>query len=285
MAVRNTEQYTAWNGPEGQAWAAGAEQDPSEAELIDRLLDAARVGEHDRVLDIGCGAGVSSRAAARRAARGRVLGADLSGPMLERARLDAAGIGNVVFEQADAQAHPFPEGAFDAAISQYGVMFFTDPVAAFTNIGRALRPGGRLVFVVPQPAQECEWYVVPVAALLGIAPRPQAVVAAYPGQAPAMFALSDPVRIRQVLAAFADVSIEALHVPQWFGRTPAEAAEGFLSSGPTRYLLERDAALTREEAHARLSAALAPYAGDGGVVLPGAQWLVTARWTGGAAAR
>ncbi|PZG17572.1 class I SAM-dependent methyltransferase [Nonomuraea aridisoli] len=283
MAVRNTEQYTAWNGPEGRSWAAGAERDPSETELIDRLLDAARIGKDDRVLDVGCGTGVTSRSAALRA--GQVLGADLSAPMLERARQDAAGLGNVVFEQADAQVHPFPEGEFDAAISQYGVMFFADPQAAFTNIGRALRPGGRLAFVVPQPAQECEWYVVPVAALLGIEPRPKTVVAAYPGQAPAMFSLSDPVRIRQVLAAFADVSIEALHVPQWFGRTPAEAAEGLLGTGPTRYLLERDAALTRQEAHARLCAALEPYAGDGGVTLPGAQWLVTARWTGGAAAR
>lgn len=275
MAVRNAGQYSTSNGNE-----AGA----AHAELVGRLLDAAVVGERDQVLDIGCGTGGSSRIAARRAPQGWVLGIDASGPKLRKARSAAAdaGIGNLTFEQVDVQTHPFPEGRFDAAISHCGVMFFADPVAAFANVGRALRPGGRLAFVCPQPAQECEWYVVPIAALLGIEARPQQVVSACPGQAPALFSLSDPVRIRQVLggAGFTDVTIEALHVPRDAGRTAAEAAEAFLSTGPARDLVERHPTLTRQQARARLTSALRPYAADGAVLLPDAQWLVSARWNG-----
>ncbi|RVX42644.1 ubiquinone/menaquinone biosynthesis C-methylase UbiE [Nonomuraea polychroma] len=284
MTIENTDQSAAWNGAEGAAWASAApERDAEEgpeAELCERLLEAAGIGRRDRVLDIGCGTGATSRRAARRAAEGRVVGADLSAPMLSQARLaaTAAGLGNVTFEQADAQAHPFPAAAFDAAISQYGVMFFADPVAAFANIGRALRPGGRLAFVCPQPPEDCAWYVVPVAALLGIDPRPHAVVTAYPGTPPAMFSLSDPLRIAQVLteAGFTGVAVEPLRVPGRFGDTVAEAADAFLASGPSRYIVEQDDDLTWEEARARLTAALEPYAGAGGVLMPGAQWLVSA---------
>ncbi|NRQ39133.1 methyltransferase domain-containing protein [Nonomuraea sp. NN258] len=283
MSVRNTEQFDAWNGREGAAWAAGrstGHEDGERAELGDRLLDAARIGSRDRVLDVGCGTGATTLGAARRAHAGLAVGADLSAPMLERARRAAAGAGvsNVAFEQADAQTHPFPEHGFDVVVSQYGVMFFADPVAAFANLGRALRPGGRLAFVCPQPPENCPWYVVPIAALLGIEPEPRAVVAAYPGPAPAMFALSDPGLIARVLAAagFTRVAVDPLDVPHRFGGTPAEAADAFLASGPTRYLVERDDDLTWAQARARLVPALEPYAGPGGVVMPGAPWLVTA---------
>ncbi|MGI5289030.1 hypothetical protein ACQEVF_37590 [Nonomuraea polychroma] len=228
MTIENTDQSTAWNGAEGAAWASAAPErdaeDGPEAELCHRLLEAAGIGRRDRVLDIGCGAGATSRRAARRAPEGRVVG------------------------------------------------------AAFANIGRALRPGGRLAFVCPQPPEDCAWYVVPVAALLGIDPRPHAVVTAYPGTPPAMFSLSDPLRIAQVLteAGFTGVAVEPLHVPARFGDTVAEAAGAFLASGPTRYIVEQDDDLTWEEARARLVAALEPYAGAGGVLLPGAQWLVSA---------
>ncbi|WP_233510636.1 class I SAM-dependent methyltransferase [Actinomadura craniellae] len=280
----NTEQFEAWNGAEGAAWAAKVQDtgDGPEAELHRLLLAAARVGGRDRVLDVGCGTGDLSALAARRAPDGHVLGIDLSAPMLSRARRAAAGagLGNVAFEQADAQTCALPEDGFDAAVSMYGVMFFADPVAALTNIGRALRPGGRLAFVCPQPPADCAWYVIPVAALLDV--PPQAAVDAYPGPEPAMFSLSDRARLGRVLAGagFGDVSIEPVHVPHLFGRTPAQAADGFLASGPTRYIVEQDAGLTRERAHTKLTAVLEAYAGPGGVLLPGGQWLVGAVWPG-----
>ncbi|MDH2425988.1 class I SAM-dependent methyltransferase [Sphaerisporangium sp. TRM90804] len=286
VLVRNSEQFNAWNGAEGSVWAGrpSAEHDV-DVLLAGRLLEAAGIGARDRVLDIGCGTGQTTRMAARLTSEGHVAGVDLSEPMLEQARLDAlaAGLGDIVFEQADAQVHRFAEGSFDVAVSRYGVMFFAEPVAAFANIGRALRPGGRLAFVCPQPPEDCAWYVVPVAALLGLPPRD--AVSAYPGPAPAMFSLSDPAHADEVLtrAGFTDVSVEPAHLAHHFGWTAAEAADTFLASGPSRYIVEQDGELSWEEARTRLTTALEPYAGPAGVLLPGAQWLVSAVWPAGAA--
>ena len=107
---------------------------------------AAKVGAGDRVLDIGCGTGQTTREAARAAVDGVAVGVDISEVMLEQARRisDDEELSNISFELADAQVNPFPPTSFDLCISRFGVMFFADPVAAFTNIARALRPGGRL---------------------------------------------------------------------------------------------------------------------------------------------
>src|SRR5688500_3752262 len=111
----------------------------------ERLRQSYGIRPGDRVLDIGCGAGQTTRDAARLAVAGSVLGVDASAPMIERARrlTEAAGLRNVEFEQADAQSHQFPDERFDVAISRFGTMFFADPVAAFSNIARAMRPNGR----------------------------------------------------------------------------------------------------------------------------------------------
>jgi ubiquinone/menaquinone biosynthesis C-methylase UbiE len=92
---------------------------------------------------------------------GSALGVDISAPAIERARelAEAQGVRNVTFERADAQVHPFPRERFDLAISRFGTMFFADPVTAFTNIGRALRPAGRLVMMVWQAHDRNEWEV------------------------------------------------------------------------------------------------------------------------------
>ena len=116
----------------------------------------------DHVLDIGCGAGQTTRDAARMARAGSALGVDVSASMIERAcRLtEAAGLSNVSFERADAAVHPFPAESFDVAISRFGTMFFAHPVAAFANIERALRPGGRLVMMVWREHEANEWSVL-----------------------------------------------------------------------------------------------------------------------------
>ncbi|MBY3599426.1 class I SAM-dependent methyltransferase, partial [Rhizobium bangladeshense] len=103
-----------------------------------QLRDAANVGTADRVLDIGCGAGQTTREAARAATRGQAVGVDSSAEMLEiaRRRSAAEGLRNAAFEQGDAEVHAFPAASFDLCISRFGVMFFADPAAAFANIGR-----------------------------------------------------------------------------------------------------------------------------------------------------
>ena len=137
------------------------------------------------------------------------VGVDVSAPMIERARrsAEAAGLHNVTFEQADAEVHHFPAERFDVAISRFGTMFFADPVAAFTNIGRAMRPEGRLTMMVWQDHQRNEWSVSIQRALTGAD-----VPAAAPGT-PDPFSLADPATTEQILeaagfgeAAFTDVA-------------------------------------------------------------------------------
>jgi ubiquinone/menaquinone biosynthesis C-methylase UbiE len=134
----------------------------AELQMHDEVLRrACGVQPHERVLDIGCGLGQTTCDAARLARAGGALGVDISEPAIERARelARAQGVPNVTFERADAQVHRFPRERFDLAISRFGTMFFQDPVAAFANVGRALRPAGRLVMMVWQADERNEWDV------------------------------------------------------------------------------------------------------------------------------
>lgn len=269
----NVEQAAAWNGPEGANWAAQSARRVSDGGLETELLAAARIAPGERVLDIGCGTGELTRRAARRATGGSALGVDLSELMIAQARNTAAQdrISNVEFLMADAQTHPFEPAAFDVAVSHFGAMFFGDPVAAFANVAAALRPGGRLAFVCPGPMERCDWYGVPLGALLGTRPTAHA--------APSMmFSLADVDTVGDVLraAGLDDVSVEPCDAALWFGTDAHTAAEGFLGSGPVRAFLEQNPAWTEAAARAALANALAPHVGDDGVRLFGAHWLVRA---------
>src|SRR6266511_4054002 len=140
----------------------GPVDDDAELRLYNEVLRrACGVRHHDQVLDVGCGTGQTTRKAAHMATAGSALGVDLSTRMIDRAREFAQmeGLRNVTFERADAQVHRFPPKHFDLTISRFGTMFFNDPVAAFANIGRALRPAGRLVMLVWQGHERNEWAV------------------------------------------------------------------------------------------------------------------------------
>ena len=119
--------------------------------------------------------------------------------------------------QADAQTHRFPPGRFDLAISRFGTMFFADPVAAFTNIGRALRPGARLVQLVWQHRDRQEWDAVIGEIFAGEQPAPA------PAADP--FSLADLATVGTILTAagFADVNITGVHEPVYYGSDAASA--------------------------------------------------------------
>ena len=160
MVIANADQIAAWDGEEGDRWTEHEERYEASARRHSRrLLEAAQILTSDRVLDVGCGCGGTTRDAARIAGSGTALGVDLSRRMLDQARerSRAEGLTNVRFEQGDAQVYTFDANAFDVAISRFGVMFFDDPVAAFRNVGRALRPGGRVAFLVWQELRKNEW--------------------------------------------------------------------------------------------------------------------------------
>ena len=197
------------------------------------MLDAAELRPGERVLDVGCGFGTSTLEAAERVApSGRVVGVDISAAMLRpaRERIAAAGVDNVELLRADAQAYAFETGSFDAVISRFGMMFFENPQAAFTNLARALRAGGRLVFVCPQDPLNNQWVVVAFGAAVAALGRAPDLGA--PG-APGPFAFADGDRLTQLLTGggFRDVRLESLTRPFRIGRTISDAV-GFILSLP-----------------------------------------------------
>jgi SAM-dependent methyltransferase len=275
--VVNIDQAQAWNGPEGAHWARNQDRWNAVNEGFNEpLLDAAGITRAHRVLDLGCGSGQTTRLAALRAPRGRVLGLDLSAPMLAeaRSRAEREGITNVSFTQGDAQVHPFEADGFDAAISRYGVMFFADPVAAFGNVGRALRPGGRLAFVCPADARLNGW-VAAVASLRDFLPVGDFGRPGLPG----MFSLAARDRIRDILTAagFTGIAINQAQAYGAWGHGAEDAAEFLLRTGPGRHLLDQADATARARARRTLMDHLRDHvAADGTVRLRSTSWLVTA---------
>jgi SAM-dependent methyltransferase len=266
-----------WNSDEGAHWVEHADHyERTLAPFVDLLLSAAKVTATDRVLDIGCGFGPTTRAAARAADQGEAVGVDISRQLSELAtrRAHEAGITNVRFEVGDAQVYPLPAGAFDVAISRFGVMFFDDPTAAFTNIGRALRPGGRLALLIWQELAANEWLFVPGAAVASVTALPEMPA---PG-APGPFALADADRVRAILrdAGFDGIALDAVREPMWLGDTVADTVSFFTQTGFGKGVLKDADAATADRIRAALAAALEPYASPQGVRLGGTAWLVTA---------
>ncbi|MET8851399.1 class I SAM-dependent methyltransferase [Amycolatopsis sp. NPDC004625] len=267
--IVNTAQAEAWNGYEGQHWAAHADRyDAVNSGFNGYLLD--RVGPADRVLDIGCGNGQLTRLAAARARS--AAGVDLSGPMLATARARAADVPNVTFEQGDVQVHPFSGGGFDLAVSRFGVMFFADPVAAFANIRRALGPGGRLAFVCLTALAGTDLGRV-FGALAAFLPQPTGP----DGSGPTSFANPDRTKAVLTEAGFDDVACTHVEADQVWGRDVPDAARFIADWGPVRHHLGMVDSATAARATEALRAALEPFAGPEAVRLRGTAWLVTGR--------
>jgi SAM-dependent methyltransferase len=219
----NADALHAWDGVDGTYWTENEAVFDAALERYDApFFEAGAFAPGDRVLDIGCGNGKTTREAARRVRSGSVVGVDLSSQMIERARLRAAeeGVPNVTFIQADAQIHAFDEHAFDVVISRTGAMFFGDPVAAFTNIARALRVGGRLVLLVWQELARNHWIRDFLAALAVGRDLPTP-----PPNAPGPFSLAHPERVHEILSAanFTDIGFDRLEKPMFFGANAADA--------------------------------------------------------------
>ena len=240
------------------------------------LRRAFGVQLRDRVLDIGCGTGQTTREAARTAQAGNALGVDISAPAIERARelARAAGLRNVTFEHANAQVHRLPQERFDLAISRFGTMFFDDPDAAFANIRRALRQAGRLVMMVWQGHERNEWDVT-IRQSLGAAEEPVAI----PSGGPDPFSLADPPAVTQILetAGFVGVAFTDVHEPVYYGPDVAAAVDWIRGFACTSDLLKRLDPAAAARATGRLREALAAHLSDDGVWFSSRAWIVTAR--------
>jgi SAM-dependent methyltransferase len=278
MAHGEITQAEYWNGEAGERWARNQNVlDRVFAPLTEALFAGADLRPGDGVLDIGCGAGDTAIAAARWVgAGGRVVAADVSGPLLAvaRGRGIASGAAPIAWIEADAQAEDFGEAVLARAISRFGVMFFDDSVAAFANIRRALQPGGRLTFLCWRPLEANDWIAVPRATVLPLVPAPEPS----PPDAPGPFRFADPDAARSVLAAagFRDVAVEPIDRPLALGS--AEAAAGVvLELGPVSRLVREQPEAVRDAARKAVAADFASRVGDGSVSLGAACWLVSAR--------
>jgi SAM-dependent methyltransferase len=279
----NADQIRYWNEQAGPKWVALQELlDLQLASLGARAIERAAIVHGESIVDLGCGCGTTSIELARRTGEtGNVLGVDISAPMLDLARKRAreAGVGNVRFELADAQTHQFSCASRDVAFSRFGVMFFTDPVAAFANIRRALKTGGRLAFVCWQSLGQNPWMALPLAAVA------QHVALPPPAgpDAPGPFAFADRERVTGILkaAGFSEIAFEAVEEPLTIGGTPdLDAAVDFLlTMGPTQALLAQVDEVVRTKVVQAVRASVAPHHGPAGVRLPAAAWVVRARYS------
>jgi len=275
----NRLQSEAWNGSESTHWVDHADRyDRQLAPFSDAMLEQVQLESHHSVLDVGCGCGAMTLTVARDV--GAVVGADISTPLLAiaRDRARAASVENAEFVVADAQTHPFAEGFFDLVVSQFGLMFFDDPVSAFANLRRALAPGGRAVFVCWQGLEANEWVSV-----IGAAVAEYAALAEIGGLGggPGMFALSDSDETTAVLeaAGYTHIEVEAISptVLLGGGGTLDESIDFLLGTGIARGLLGLTETDARAPAIEAIRASLAErYEPGVGVELGTGAWLVSA---------
>ncbi len=235
----------------------------------ERFRAAASVGPRDRVLDIGCGTGLSTREAGRAAVHGSALGVDISAPALELARrlTEQEGLSNVSYLEADAQAHPWPPASFDLCISRFGAMFFADPAIAFAGIGAALRPGARLVLLVWQDIDRNEWASAIRQALgAGSAMRADA------------FSLADPDRVEALLApGFTDLAFTKVDEPVFYGPDASTACGLVLGLLSVRDFVATLDAAQAGQALQRLRSVVASHDTGAGVYFGSRAWIITAR--------
>ena len=276
---KNADQIAYWNGANGQRWTdRQAEQDILLAPVSKALIDRAGPKAGDRIIDVGCGCGSTSLAFAEKVGpNGFVLGVDISGPMLARARQRAPKALSVDFVQAVATVYPFDPQNFDLLVSRFGVMFFAEPAVSFANLRNALRPSGRLAFACWREPRENPWMLAPLQAVYQHVPKMPP-----PGpDDPGPFAFASEERVHRILgeAGFKCVAMEsvALSFDIANGRGLDAAVQAALQIGPSSRALDGHPPEVRAAAAASVRELLAPFLRGDTVPLAGSIWIVTAR--------
>ena len=277
MSQTPLSQAECWNGRTGQKWTALQDVwDRTLQPALSALMERAQVRPGERVVDIGCGCGATTLALGQAAGPdGFVLGIDISQVMLERTRERARNHANIQLELADAANWPFPAASFDLLFSRLGVMFFDDPIVAFTNLRRALRPGGRLVFMCHRHPRENPYFMVPYsAATPWIPPQPKQAP-----NTPGPFAFADPIRVQDILGAAGFINVVLEPVDLLLDVSSGGGLEGAVSTlmtlGPTGSAADALSEAGRSQLTQALHDALAPYVQGVTVPLTGGMWVAT----------
>jgi SAM-dependent methyltransferase len=276
--MSNEKQIAYWNEVAGPKWVGLDDAMNAKFANINELLlshAAARPGE--AALDIGCGTGTTAFPFASAVTPGgHVTGIDVSEPMLQVARRRSAKCSNITFLLADAQSHDFGGEKFNLLASRFGVMFFTNPVAAFTNLRGTLTEDGRLCFVCWAPLQDNPHWQIPFDIVVARFGRPEP----RHKHAPGPLAFSDSAYVESILtdSGFSDIQILPTSVPI-IGETLEEEARIACILGPAAALLDEKKAddSTRSEIRAEIAEALRVFLTPQGMISPATVHLVTAQ--------
>jgi SAM-dependent methyltransferase len=271
----NTQQGAMWQGAGGHTWAAAQDLLDQMYQPIEDLLMRSLPAGAQSLLDVGCGTGATTLAAARQlGADARCIGIDISAPMLAAARERAArSQSGAVFIQDDAQRHAFEPASYDAIISRFGVMFFDDPVAAFGNLRLAARDGATLRMIVWRSPEENPFMTAAERSAASLLPQLPPRVPNAPGQ----FGLADRQRVQAILeqSGWRDIDIAPLDVACSFPE--AELYRYITHLGPVGRLLQTADDHTRQQVAAVARAGFAPYLANGQVRFTAACWNAGAR--------
>jgi SAM-dependent methyltransferase len=270
-----TKKAEAWAGDARvRVWLEIRESLERQLEPLGReAIQQVRLRAGERVLDVGFGIGSTPSTLAQLVGpSGKVVGIDLLSAALDVMRSEASCSPNVSFVQGDAEVYPFPPGSFDAAFSRFGVMFFTNPVAAFTNIRRALRSGGRIAFVCWRRLSENELDALPIRAA---SPHVPAQLIAEAEEAP-HFSFADPTFLREALTQAGYDGIDIREYDLDVSSGDLQSMVSVCSRVGSLGALLREHPEFRRDAVGALENALVPSDGPGGPALRAATWIVLA---------
>lgn len=271
----NTQPTSMWQGAAGHTWVATQNLLDRMYQPFEDLLMQSLPATTRRLLDVGCGTGATTLAAARQLGPdGHCTGIDISEPMLASARERAAHSGSLAaFIQDDAQRHAFEPASYDAIISRFGVMFFDDPVAAFRNLRLAARDGATLRMIVWRSPEDNPFMTAAERSAAHLLPQLPPRVPDEPGQ----FGLADRHRVQAILeqAGWHDIDIQPLDVVCSFPE--AELDSYITKMGPVGRLLQTADEHTRRQVATAARAGFAPYLHNDQVRYTAACWNASAR--------
>jgi SAM-dependent methyltransferase len=281
VAAANQEATDAWSGPLFERFVRF--RGPMTAGLGahgEVALVAHPPARGDRVLDIGCGFGDTTRRLAGLVGDGEVVGVDVAAPFVEVARGEAeeAGLANVAFRVEDVQIGDLG-GPYDYAFSRMGVMFFANPVQALRNIRASLRPGGRLCAVVWRRKLDNSWVWEAEQVVEGYLDRPEETEEPTCGPGPFSMANADTVTEQLAIAGFESIELLRSDVPLRMGGTLDDAVELTMALGPAGEVLRLwgdRAEEIRPRIATAIRAALKQFETADGILAPSSTWVISA---------